>query len=219
MTALDCLMKVPSVWCYSFTEPIISSCSLIISVDYFLSLCVLNPKWKVTERFANLFIKAVVALGFANVALSYFTTYERRHAYVNNMCYHSDIIEKFHFRFNFVSLTVVSMCSLLIYVAAVMNLAFRRSSFSVVRLVQVRRQAALRKHAVVAIVCSFMSQCLPHILSVVLTFHSSTSLHDCLFSLYIAFHSGLPAYIFFKKLNHACRSAKKPRNVVKPYRQ
>ncbi|KHJ42800.1 hypothetical protein D918_07082 [Trichuris suis] len=71
MTAMQCLINVPSILLYSVGEPVMTLCSLIMSLDYCLTLTVSKPACKITERTASVLIAATVTISSVNALLTF----------------------------------------------------------------------------------------------------------------------------------------------------
>ncbi|KFD69916.1 hypothetical protein M514_06071 [Trichuris suis] len=78
MTAFDCFIWIPGIWIYLFGDQMTSQFTLLISIDYFLSLCILNPRWKITDKFAIVCICESLIAGCISVIITFINAHHKR---------------------------------------------------------------------------------------------------------------------------------------------
>ncbi|KFD58538.1 hypothetical protein M514_00764 [Trichuris suis] len=200
MTAMQCLINVPSILLYSVGEPVMTLCSLIMSLDYCLTLTVSKPACKITERTASVLIAATVTISSVNALLTFLLVYFRGNVLVKNRCYQGEVMDALHVRINYCTIALCSLLSALIYMATAIITAAKKSTFPVVRLQQIRRQEAIMKYTSFVVLIMLLSHAIPFFLIVILSYKVNYTLDSIIFYLYLIFSSAFPVRIFCAKL-------------------
>ncbi|KFD58517.1 hypothetical protein M513_00743, partial [Trichuris suis] len=199
MTAWDCFAKVPNVLLYSIGEPILAFTTMLMALDFHITLCVVHPAWKLTGKKINVLIISALLLGALNALLTFIIIYARRDVSVDAACDQAEVMDPFLFRAHYYTMAACGAATAVIYGTTAKVLLRHKSKYSVIRIIQLRRQAAVMKHTAIVVSCTFVSQTIPNLAAAAIPFEWDPAFQEIVFFVYLSAFAIPPVYMFCRK--------------------
>ncbi|KFD69197.1 hypothetical protein M514_01491 [Trichuris suis] len=161
-TPLKCAVVFWHIHFYAVGEPLLALSTFMIAFGNFLTIHGRNFKVQLGAHYVRscFIIQASVVL--VNLTLNWTQIFLRSDVPINTRCFQKEIVD---YKYNVVVFTTLALCGYLTVLTEVVTLLLLRlnkSSYSAIRLVQIRREVAVMKQTIVLVTFVFIAQTIPN---------------------------------------------------------